>query len=290
MSEFVRRSRPPVTTHGAERRSTVAPSGFHLPRGVIAWLTSNAVYWIVPFAIIAVWQLLVQSGVLPSRILPAPTRVIQTAYTLVTERGLIEDIAVSTGRALAGLVIGGGIGFVLGMFNGLFPLSEKLLDTTLQMIRTIPHLALVPLVILWFGIDERARVFLIALGVFFPMYVNTFMGIRYVDKGLVEMGRVYGLSTPFLFREIILPGALPSILLGLRLSLGVMWLTLIVAETIAARQGLGYLASQAREFMQTDVIVFVIITYALLGKLADVVSRALERRLLAWHPNYQKAA
>jgi sulfonate transport system permease protein len=258
-------------------------------QGFLTWFNKYAIYWLVPFVILVVWQLLGIYNIIPQRILPAPTGVIQTAYTLFTERGLAEDIAVSTGRALTGLLIGGGIGFLLGMFNGLFPFSEKLLDTTVQMIRTIPHLALVPLVILWFGIDEKARVFLIALGVFFPMYVNTFMGIRYVDKGLIEMGRVYGLSTPALFWQIILPGALPSILLGVRLALGVMWLTLIVAETIAANAGLGHLAAQAREFMRTDVIVFVIITYALLGKLADVIARFLERTLLAWHPNYQGA-
>lgn len=252
------------------------------------WFANFGIYWLVPVSILIIWQMLVQFGVIPQRILPPPTGVIETAYTLFTERGLAEDIAVSTSRALTGLLIGGGIGFVLGLLNGLFPISEKLLDTTIQMIRTIPHLALVPLVILWFGIDEKARVFLIALGVFFPMYVNTFMGIRYVDKGLIEMGRVYRLSTPTLFWQIILPGALPSILLGVRLSLGVMWLTLIVAETIAANAGLGFLASQAREFMQTDVIVFIIIAYALLGKLADVIARLLEHTLLAWHPNYQK--
>lgn len=256
----------------------------------VGWFKRTGVYWIVPLAILVLWQLLVELQVIPRRILPAPSGVVETAYRLLTERGLVEDIAVSTGRALTGLLIGGSIGFALGLFNGLFPISEKLLDTTVQMIRTIPHLALVPLVILWFGIDERARVFLIALGVFFPIYINTFMGIRYVDKGLIEMGRVYGLKTPSLFWQVILPGALPSILLGVRLALGVMWLTLIVAETIAANAGLGHLASEAREFMQTDVLVFVIVTYAILGKMADVIARGLERTLLAWHPNYQKAS
>lgn len=254
------------------------------------WFNKYAIYWLVPVGILLTWQILVDLKVIPQRVLPAPSGIVTTAVDLVANRGLLEDVAVSTARALTGLLIGGGIGFVLGMFNGLFPVSEKLLDSTVQMIRTIPHLALVPLVILWFGIDEKARIFLIALGVFFPMYVNTFMGIRYVDKNLIEMGRVYGLSTASLFWQVILPGALPSVLLGLRLSLGVMWLTLIVAETIAARAGIGFLTAQAREFMRTDVIVFAIITYALLGKLADVIAKTLERTLLQWHPNYQRAA
>jgi ABC-type nitrate/sulfonate/bicarbonate transport system permease component len=129
--------------------------------------------------------------------------------------------------------------------------------------------------------------FLIALGVFFPMYINTFHGIRQVETGLIEMGRTYGLSTWQLFREIILPGAMPSILLGLRIALGVMWLTLIVAETVAVDSGIGYMAASAREFIRTDVMVFAVVLYALLGKLADTIARGLERHFLQWHPSYQ---
>jgi sulfonate transport system permease protein len=154
------------------------------------------------------------------------------------------------------------------------------------MVRNVPHLALIPLVILWFGIGEEARVFLVALGVAFPLYLNTYHGVRNVDAGLLEMSRSYGLSTGQLFWQVILPGALPSILVGVRYALGIMWLTLIVGETIAARAGIGYITMNAREFMQTDVLVFGIVLYALLGKLADVAAKGLERGLLAWHPSY----
>jgi sulfonate transport system permease protein len=157
------------------------------------------------------------------------------------------------------------------------------------MFRTIPNLAMTSLVILWFGIGEEAKIFLIALGVFFPLYLNTYHGIRTVDAGLKEMGRVYGLSNWTLFRKIIFPGALPSVLIGLRFALGSMWLTLIAAEALAAEAGIGYMTTTAREFMQTDIVVVGILLYALLGKGADVIARTLERRLLAWHPNYQKA-
>lgn len=245
------------------------------------------IYWVVPFLILLLWQVLVQVGIIPSRILPAPLDVAEAAIKLVTTKNLLGDIALSTQRALLGLLIGGSAGFVLGLFNGLFPISEKLLDSSLQMVRTIPNLALIPLVILWFGIGENARLFLISIGVFFPIYTNTFYGIRYVDKALIEMGRVYGLSTWQLFWQVIFPGALPSILVGLRFSLGIMWLTLIVAETLASKGGIGAMTSNAREFMQTDVIVFGILLYALLGKLADIIARGLERMLLRWHPNYQ---
>jgi sulfonate transport system permease protein len=157
------------------------------------------------------------------------------------------------------------------------------------MIRNVPHLALIPLVILWFGIDEEAKIFLVALGVFFPIYINTLHGIRTVDNQLVEMGRTYGMSPATLFWRVILPGALPSIFVGLRYALGIMWLTLIVAETIAASSGIGYMAMQAREFLLVDVVVLSIVIYALFGKLADSAARLLERLCLSWHPAFQKA-
>ena len=154
------------------------------------------------------------------------------------------------------------------------------------MVRNMPLLALVPLVILWFGIGEEGKLFLVALAVFFPIYLNTFHGLRSVDKDLIEMGRVYGLGGFALFREVILPGALPSILVGLRMSLGYMWLFLVVAETIASSEGIGYMTMNAREFMQTDVMVLGIAIYALLGKISDVLAGLMERRWLKWHTGY----
>ena len=184
---------------------------------------------------------------------------------------------------------GGGIGFALGLANGLSRLSERLTDTSVQMVRNVPHLSLIPLVILWFGIDEGAKLFLVALGVFFPIYANTLHGIRSVDPQLIEMGRVYGMNRRELFWRVVLPGALPSIFVGIRYALGIMWLTLIVAETISANSGLGYMAMQAREFMLVDVVVLAILIYAALGKLADSLTRALERTCLAWNPAYRNA-
>jgi len=179
---------------------------------------------------------------------------------------------------------------LLGLLNGTFRAAETLLDSSLQMVRNIPALALIPLVILWFGIDEAAKLFLVAVGVFFPIYLNTFHGIRSVDKGLIEMARSYGLSGWALYWQVILPGALPSILVGLRFSLGLMWVLLIVAETISAQAGIGYLTMNAREFLQTDVVLVGILLYALLGKLADLLAKGLERWWLRWHPGYQSAA
>ena len=198
--------------------------------------------WIVPLAIVLIWQLACVTGYVPSRVLPAPTDVALAGWKLLLSGELVRNIWVSFWRASIGFVIGGGIGFAFGLANGLSQLSAKLTDTTLQMVRNIPHLALIPLVILWFGIDESAKLFLVALGVFFPIYLNTLHGIRTVDPQLIEMGRIYGMTDGELFRRVIFPGALPSIFVGLRFALGIMWLTLIVAETIAASSGLGYMA------------------------------------------------
>jgi sulfonate transport system permease protein len=157
------------------------------------------------------------------------------------------------------------------------------------MVRNIPALAMIPLVILWFGIDESAKLFLIAVSVFFPIYLNTFHGIRNVDPGLIEMARTYGLNRWQLYTQVILPGALSSILVGLRFSLGLMWVILIVAETISAQAGIGYLTMNAREFLQTDIVLVGILLYAILGKLADLFARGLEQYWLRWHPGYQRA-
>ncbi|OUL28442.1 alkanesulfonate transporter permease subunit [Nostoc sp. T09] len=245
--------------------------------------------WFVPLFIIVVWQLLSSVGIIPTRILPAPLSVVGAAVHLAQTGELFRNIAISATRAISGFLIGGSIGFILGLVNGISPLAEKLLDTSIQMLRNIPNLALIPLVILWFGIGDEARLFLVSLGVMFPIYLNTFHGIRSVDPGLIEMGKVYGLNTWGLFWRIILPGALSSILVGVRFSLGIMWLTLIVAETIAADSGIGYMAMNAREFMQTDVVVVSILLYALFGKLADAIARSLENYWLQWNPSYTKA-
>lgn len=252
-------------------------------------LRTRFIPWLVPLLLLAVWQLSTQSGWLSTRVLPAPLDVLKATTRLALSGELLTHVKISAGRALAGFAIGGGTGLVLGLLTGSVRWAETLLDTTLQMIRNIPPLALIPLVILWFGIDEAAKLFLVSIGVFFPIYINTFHGIRSVDKGLIEMGRSYGLRGWSLYKEIILPGALPSILVGVRFSLGLMWVLLIVAETISAQAGIGYMTMNAREFLQTDIVLVGILLYAFLGKLADVLAKTLERYWLRWHPGYQSS-
>ena len=243
--------------------------------------------WLVPLLLVSVWQISSVQGWISVRVLPAPLSVLDAAWVLAESGELWKHVQISAGRALLGLAVGGGLGLALGLLTGSIRWAETLLDSTIQMVRNIPALALIPLVILWFGIDETAKLFLISVAVFFPIYINTFHGIRNVDAGLIEMGRTYGLSQWGLYRHIILPGALSSILVGLRFSLGLMWVILIVAETISAQAGIGYLTMNAREFLQTDVVLVGILLYAVLGKLADVFAKGLERYWLRWHPGYQ---
>ncbi|WP_010632747.1 ABC transporter permease subunit [Sporolactobacillus vineae] len=238
--------------------------------------------WIIPVILMILWQILTTGGIIPANVFPRPIDVIQACVDLTRNGQLGSNIAISAERALAGFLIGGGLGFILGLLNGLFTLFYRFTDTSIQMIRNIPHLALLPLVIVWFGVGESGKVFLVALGVLFPVYINTLHGIRSVDKRLIEMGRVYGLKGFSLFTSIILPGALSSILIGIRYALGVMWLTLIVAETVAANSGIGYMAMNARDFMQMNIIVLSIIIYALLGKISDMIAKFFEHLFLKW--------
>jgi len=244
--------------------------------------------WVLPFALLVIWEIVVRIEFVSASLFPSPITILQSGWNLLVNGDLLTHIGVSLGRSLAGMLIGGLIGFALGVLNGLSRKSYLYLDTTIQMIRNIPHLALIPLVIVWIGIGEDAKIFLVVLGVLFPVYVNTFHGIHNVDSNLVEMGRMYNLKGWRLFKDVLLPGALPSIFVGLRYALGVMWLTLIIAETIPTQAGLGYLATNAREFMQTDIIILSIVIYAFLGKLADVIAQIGEKKALKWNASYTK--
>jgi sulfonate transport system permease protein len=226
------------------------------------------------------------TGIVSTAIVPAPYDIWEAARQLAERGELQHDILVSLRRVTIGFSIGALAGLLFGVAVGLFEPVHDLFDRSLQMIRTIPHLALVPLMILWFGIGEEPRLILVAMGSLFPVYINTVGGIRNVDPKLIELGKSYGLGRAELVWSIILPAALQPILVGMRYALGVAWLTLVIGETIASRDGVGYLVQNARELLRIDIIVLAIILYAIVGWLSDFITRLIELRFLRWHPSY----
>lgn len=237
-----------------------------------------------PLVLVLLWQAASMAGLLSPRTLAPPSQIVLTAWDLLASGELPWHLGVSLARVAVGLAIGVTVGAGLALVAGLSRLGEAVVDAPVQMLRTLPFLALVPLFILWFGIGEAPKIALVALGTAFPIYLNLFAGIRGVEPRLAEMGRVFGLDRAGLIRHVVLPGALPSALVGLRFSLGVAWLSLVVAEQINAGAGIGYLINDARDFLRTDVILVGLLLYALLGLGADTLVRTLERRLLAWRP------
>lgn len=248
-----------------------------------AWVDPR---WLSPLALIALWELGSRTGVIPAHVLAAPSSVVQTAWRMLASGELPSNMLVSLGRAAAGLAIGITAGSVMAVIAGLTRAGENAVDPPIQMLRTLPSLALTPLFIVWFGIGETPKIALIALGTTFPIYLNLYSGIRGVDPKLIEAAKSFGLRGRDLIVHVILPGALPSFLLGLRFALAGSWLILVVAEQINASAGLGYLIDNARDFSRTDVIVVCLVIYALLGLGADAIVRALERHALAWRPSF----
>ncbi|MFD5658245.1 ABC transporter permease [Streptomyces hirsutus] len=282
-------SGPSGPSGAGKDRGTGSPSAAR-NRRVLLRAARTAGPWVVPVLVLVVWQWTAEVGILPPSILPAPEAVWRAGADLAATGELQFHLLTSLRRILQGFALGAATGLILGFLVGMSKVTEILLDRSLQMVRTIPHLALVPLMIAWFGIGEEPKILLVALGTFFPIYLNTVTGIRGVDPKLLQLGRSYGLGRWRLVRDIAVPGAMPTILSGIRYSLGVAWMTLVIAETISASDGIGYLAQNARELLRTDQIVLAIVLYALAGLLADLLTRLIERRVLRWHPNYRPRA
>ncbi len=241
---------------------------------------------IVPVAILAVWQLIGTLGFVSRTILPTPGAILQSFIELIVTGELWGHLEISIWRAALGFVLGAGLGLLLGTLVGFSNKTEQLMDPSLQMLRTVPHLAVAPLFILWFGFGEVSKILLIAKGAFFPIYVNAFLGIRGVDSKLFDVTRVLEFSRFKLVTKLILPAALPNILLGVRLSLGVAWLGLVVAELMGSSEGIGYMIMDARQFSNTEIVFVGIIIFAAVGKLTDSLVRLLESRLLKWRDNF----
>lgn len=241
---------------------------------------------VVPVFLLALWQVLSASGALESDILASPGTIARTAWTLVSDGTLPSAMSVSLQRVAVGLAVGVLAGVLLALASGLSRLGEDLVDPLVQMLRSVPWVGVIPLFIIWLGIGEAPKIALISLGVAFHLYLNVYAGIRGVDAQLVEAGTSLGLGRWGLIRHVVLPGALPGVMTGLRYSLATAWLALVFGEQVNADDGLGFLMNQAREFFRTDVIVVCLVVYAVLGLLADFIVRTLERLLLQWRPTF----
>lgn len=239
-----------------------------------------------PLLLLALWQVFSATGVLHPDVLASPGTIAGAGADLVADGTLPAAMGVSLQRVVVGLLLGGVVGTALALVSGLSRLGEDLVDSTVQMLRTVPWVGLIPLFIIWLGIGEAPKVALIALGVAFHLYLNVYAGIRGVDAQLIEAGQSLGLGRWGLVLHVVLPGALPGAMTGLRYSLATAWLALVFGESINADAGIGFLMNQAREFFRTDVIVVCLVVYAFLGLTADVIVRILERLLLQWRPTF----
>jgi sulfonate transport system permease protein len=235
-----------------------------------------------PLLLVALWQLLNTVGLVDSRTLAPPSTVLSAGWELIQNGELQQHLWVSLRRATLGLSLGVTAGVAFATVGGLFRLGEDLVDPVMQILRAVPVLGLLPLVIIWFGIGEAPKIALVAVGTAFPVYLNTYAGIRNVDARLVETATSFGVSRWGLVRDVILPGAVPGFLVGLRIALTAAWLLMIVAEQINAKSGIGYLMNEARAWFRTDIIVLGLAIYGALGLLTDGIVRLLERTMLSW--------
>jgi sulfonate transport system permease protein len=258
------------------------------------WRGKGLLRLISPIAVLVIWQLVSGVGHVSTQKLPPPSEIWSTAISLITTDspayGTLQGaMVISLERVAIGFAIGGGIGLLLAIVSGLSRLGENAVDPLMQMLRTLPLFGLIPVFIVWFGIGEGPKIILIALGAAIPLYLNAFGGIRNVDSKLGELAKVLHLKRRELITQIVLPGALPQILIGLRQSLGVAWLALVVAEQINTNAGLGFMISQATQFLRIDVILVALLVYCILGLLTDWLVRIVERRALRWRNTFLPA-
>src|SRR5580700_941526 len=244
-----------------------------------------------PIAVVGLWQAASSTGILPAAKLASPASIAHTAYTLVVTNSpaygtLQESLLVSCGRWAVGFAIGIVVAVLLAVVTGLSRIGEAAADPILQALRSVPLLGLIPLFIVWFGIGELPKVLFVMLSALFPMYLNTFAGIRGVESRLGELGHVLGLRRSEMIRHIVLPGALPQALTGLQLSVVASLLALVVGEQINATSGLGFMITQAQQFLNNSVIMVALIVYAILGLLANGAVRLLQRKALAWRRDF----
>jgi sulfonate transport system permease protein len=285
---------PALTPGPAGHAASIEPGQATGRRLLAGRHRGKALRLISPLAVLVAWQLISWLGLVSAKRLPPPTQIWSTVVTLVTTDqpayGTLQGaLAVSLERVAVGFAFGATIALLLAFMAGLSRFGENAVDPLMQMLRTLPLFGLIPVFIVWFGIGEAPKIILIALGAAIPLYLNAFAGIRNVDPKLGELARVLHLSRRELVTQIVLPGAMPQILVGLRQSLGVAWLALVVAEQVNANAGLGFMISQATQFLRNDVIIVALLVYCVLGLVTDWLVRMLERRALRWRRSFVAA-
>lgn len=251
--------------------------------GRLKLVGADAARLVLPLALLAIWQGACSFGFISPRTLESPVAVVGALVELTASGVLWESLVASFKRASAGFLIGGGLGLALGIVAGLWRAGERAYDALLQMLRMVPFLAVIPLFVIWFGVDEEPKILLIALACIFPVYLNTFSGVRNVDPKIIEAATVFGMSRTAIATEIVAPLALPSIMVGVRYAMGVALLSLVAAEQVNATSGIGYLALNPRASLRTDIILGVVLLYSVLGLAVDFLIRTAQSRLLPWH-------
>ncbi|WP_378953567.1 ABC transporter permease [Pelosinus sp. sgz500959] len=249
-----------------------------VPEIRLGWLLG----WIVPFISLITWELLSRNGVVPTNLLPAPSVVLKAIYDLAVRGELVNHITITLFRVVVGFAIGTVISTILGAVTGYSSRYRRLLDPTLQALRNIPSMAWVPLFLLWMGIYETSKITLIAVGVLFPVYLNLMSGIQTVDRKLLEVGKVFGLSSFQMIKQIIIPATLPAYIIGLRSGLSLGWMFVVAAEIMGASQGIGFLMIDGQMTGRPAIILGSVILFAIFGKLTDMALAYIGSYVIRW--------
>lgn len=266
----------------APTHAVPAPANFATHWNLARAMERHLAGFLLPLLVVIIWEIAARAGAVNTLLLPPPSRVLLALGQAALDGSLWVNLGYSVRRWIVGFAFGGSVGLLLGALNGLSLRSENFTDTTVQMLRTVPFMGLTPLLVMWFGLGETPKVILIAVASFFPVYVNTLAGVRNVNKGLVEVGQSFQLSQAELLYRVILPAALPEILTGIRYSLGIAWLALVIAELMAAESGIGFWLMQGREAVRVDIVLASLVVFSVAGKFMDAVLRLVERRVLHW--------